>query len=238
LHIGGVRTALYNYLFARKNGGTFILRIEDTDQARFVDGAEEYIMESLEWCGIVVDEGIREGGKYGPYRQSDKKAVYKQYADILIDKGDAYFAFDSPGELESLRNESEKAGKAFIYNAEIRGKMNNSLSLPEAEWKAKLEKGEPYVIRYKMPHDEEIKFEDLIRGQIVVNTSTLDDKVLFKSDGMPTYHLAHIVDDKIMEISHVIRGEEWLPSLPLHILLYRSFGWDPQIGRASCRERV
>ncbi|HZY24586.1 MAG TPA: glutamate--tRNA ligase [Bacteroidales bacterium] len=227
LHIGGVRTALYNYLFARKNGGTFILRIEDTDQSRFVEGAEEYIMESLEWCGIVVDEGIREGGKYGPYRQSDKKAVYKQYADILIAKGDAYFAFDSPGELESLRNESEKAGKAFIYNAAIRGKMNNSLSLPEAEWKAKLEKGEPYVIRYKMPHDEEIKFEDLIRGQIVVNTSTLDDKVLFKSDGMPTYHLAHIVDDKIMEISHVIRGEEWLPSLPLHILLYRSFGWDP-----------
>lgn len=227
LHIGGVRTALYNYLFARKNGGTFILRIEDTDQSRFVEGAEEYIMESLEWCGIVVDEGIREGGKYGPYRQSDKKAVYKQYADILIDKGDAYFAFDSPGELESLRNESEKAGKAFIYNAAIRGKMNNSLSLPEAEWKAKLEKGEPYVIRYKMPHDEEIEFEDLIRGQIVVNTSTLDDKVLFKSDGMPTYHLAHIVDDKIMEISHVIRGEEWLPSLPLHILLYRSFGWDP-----------
>ncbi len=227
LHIGGVRTALYNYLFAKKNGGTFILRIEDTDQSRFVEGAEEYIMESLEWCGIVVDEGIREGGKYGPYRQSDKKAVYKQYADILIDKGDAYFAFDSPGELESLRNESEKSGKAFIYNAEIRGKMNNSLSLPDAEWKAKLEKGEPYVIRYKMPHDEEIKFEDLIRGQIVVNTSTLDDKVLFKSDGMPTYHLAHIVDDKIMEISHVIRGEEWLPSLPLHIMLYRSFGWDP-----------
>ena len=227
LHIGGVRTALYNYLFARKNGGTFILRIEDTDQSRFVEGAEEYIMESLEWCGIVVDEGIREGGKYGPYRQSDKKAVYKQYADILIDKGDAYFAFDSPGELESLRNESEKAGKAFIYNTEIRGKMNNSLSLPESEWKAKLEKGEPYVIRYKMPHDEEIKFEDLIRGQIVVNTSTLDDKVLFKSDGMPTYHLAHIVDDKIMKISHVIRGEEWLPSLPLHILIYRSFGWDP-----------
>jgi glutamyl-tRNA synthetase len=227
LHIGGVRTALYNYLFARKNGGTFILRIEDTDQARFAEGAEEYIMESLEWCGIVVDEGIREGGKFGPYRQSDKKAVYKQYADILIEKGDAYYAFDTPGELESLRNESEKAGKVFIYNAEIRGKMNNSLSLPEAEWKAKLDKGEPHVIRYKMPHNEEIRFEDLIRGQIVVNTSTLDDKVLFKSDGMPTYHLAHIVDDKIMEISHVIRGEEWLPSLPLHIMLYRSFNWDP-----------
>lgn len=227
LHIGGVRTALYNYLFARKNGGTFILRIEDTDQTRFVEGAEEYIMESLEWCGIVVDEGIREGGKYGPYRQSDKKAIFRQYADILVDKGDAYYAFDTPGQLESLRNEAEKAGKTFIYNAEIRGKMSNSLSLPEVEWRDKLDKGEPYVIRYKMPANEDISFKDLIRGQIVVNTSTLDDKVLFKSDGMPTYHLAHIVDDKIMEISHVIRGEEWLPSLPLHIMLYRSFGWDP-----------
>jgi len=227
LHIGGVRTALYNYLFARKNGGTFILRIEDTDQTRFVEGAEEYIMESLEWCGIVVDEGIREGGKYGPYRQSDKKAIFRQYADILVDKSDAYYAFDTPGQLESLRNEAEKAGKTFIYNAEIRGKMSNSLSLPEVEWRDKLDKGEPYVIRYKMPANEDIIFKDLIRGQIVVNTSTLDDKVLFKSDGMPTYHLAHIVDDKIMEISHVIRGEEWLPSLPLHIMLYRSFGWDP-----------
>lgn len=227
LHIGGVRTALYNYLFARKNGGTFILRIEDTDQTRFVEGAEEYIMESLEWCGIVVDEGIREGGKYGPYRQSDKKAIFRQYADILVDKGDAYYAFDTPGQLKSLRNEAEKAGKTFIYNAEKRGEMSNSLSLPEVEWRDKLDKGEPYVIRYKMPANEDISFEDLIRGQIVVNTATLDDKVLFKSDGMPTYHLAHIVDDKIMEISHVIRGEEWLPSLPLHIMLYRSFGWDP-----------
>ena len=227
LHIGGVRTALYNYLFARKNGGIFILRIEDTDQTRFVEGAEEYIMESLEWCGIVVDEGIREGGKYGPYRQSDKKAIFRQYADILVDKGDAYYAFDTPGQLESLRNEAEKAGKTFIYNAEKRGEMSNSLSLPEVEWRDKLDKGEPYVIRYKMPANEDISFEDLIRGQIVVNTATLDDKVLFKSDGMPTYHLAHIVDDKIMEISHVIRGEEWLPSLPLHIMLYRSFGWDP-----------
>ncbi len=227
LHIGGVRTALYNYLFARKNGGTFILRIEDTDQARYVEGAEEYIMESLEWCGIVVDEGIREGGNFGPYRQSDKKAIFRQYADILVDKGDAYYAFDTPGQLESLRSEAEKAGKTFIYNAEKRDGMSNSLSLPEAEWRDKLDKGEPYVIRYKMPANEDISFEDLIRGQIVVNSSTLDDKVLFKSDGMPTYHLAHIVDDKIMEISHVIRGEEWLPSLPLHIMLYRSFGWDP-----------
>jgi len=226
LHIGGVRTALYNYLFAKKHGGTFILRIEDTDQGRFVEGAEEYIMESLEWCGIIVDEGIREGGCYGPYRQSDKKADFRKYADILIEKGDAYYAFDTPQVLDALRSEMEKAGKTFIYNAEIRGSLSNSISLKETEWKEKLEKGEPYVIRYKMPENEDIHFEDLVRGQIVVNTSTLDDKVLFKSDGMPTYHLAHIVDDHVMKISHVIRGEEWLPSLPLHKLLYRSFGWD------------
>ena len=226
LHIGGVRTALYNYLFAKKHGGTFILRIEDTDQGRFVEGAEEYIMESLEWCGIIVDEGIREGGSYGPYRQSDKKADFRKYADILIEKGDAYYAFDTPQVLDALRSEMEKAGKTFIYNAEIRGSLSNSISLKETEWKEKLEKGEPYVIRYKMPDNEDIHFEDLVRGHIVVNTSTLDDKVLFKSDGMPTYHLAHIVDDHVMKISHVIRGEEWLPSLPLHKLLYRSFGWD------------
>jgi glutamyl-tRNA synthetase len=226
LHIGGVRTALYNYLFAKKHGGTFILRIEDTDQGRFVEGAEEYIMESLEWCGIIVDEGIREGGSYGPYRQSDKKADFRKYADMLIEKGDAYYAFDTPEALDALRSETEKAGRTFIYNAQIRGSLSNSLSLKEAEWKEKLEKGEPYVIRYKMPDNEDIHFEDLVRGHIVVNTSTLDDKVLFKSDGMPTYHLAHIVDDHVMKISHVIRGEEWLPSLPLHKLLYRSFGWD------------
>jgi glutamyl-tRNA synthetase len=226
LHIGGVRTALYNYLFAKKNGGTFILRIEDTDQTRFVEGAEEYIMESLEWCGIIVDEGIREGGNYGPYRQSDRKEIYRQYADNLINKGDAYYAFDSPEDLDTLRRESEKTGKTFIYNAEVRNKLINSISLHEDEWRSKLEKDEPYVIRYKMPDNEDIHFNDLIRGHIVVNTGTLDDKVLFKSDGMPTYHLANIVDDHLMEISHVIRGEEWLPSLPLHILLYRSFGWD------------
>jgi glutamyl-tRNA synthetase len=225
LHIGGVRTALYNYLFAKKNGGTFILRIEDTDQARFVEGAEEYIMESLAWCGIVVDEGIREGGNYGPYRQSDKKSVYRQYADILVDKGDAYYAFDTPEKLDSLRTQSEKEGKTFIYNSEVREKLINSISLKEHEWREKLENGEHYVIRYKMPLNEEIHFEDLIRGHIVVNTGTLDDKVLFKSDGMPTYHLAHIVDDHIMKISHVIRGEEWLPSLPLHVMMYKSFGW-------------
>ena len=226
LHIGGVRTALYNYLFAKKKGGTFILRIEDTDQARFVAGAEEYIMESLSWCGIVVDEGIREGGNYGPYRQSDRKEIYRQYADILIDKGHAYYAFDTPEKLENLRKESEKAGNSFIYNAEVRDKLTNSISLNEKEWHEKLEKGEPFVIRYKMPYNEDIHCNDIIRGHIVVNTGTLDDKVLFKSDGMPTYHLANIVDDHLMEISHVIRGEEWLPSLPLHILLYRSFGWD------------
>ena len=226
LHIGGVRTALYNYLFAKKKGGTFILRIEDTDQARFVAGAEEYIMESLSWCGIVVDEGIREGGNYGPYRQSDRKEIYSQYADILIDKGHAYYAFDTPEKLENLRKESEKAGNTYIYNAEVRDKLTNSISLNEKEWHEKLEKGEPFVIRYKMPYNEDIHCNDIIRGHIVVNTGTLDDKVLFKSDGMPTYHLANIVDDHLMEISHVIRGEEWLPSLHLHILLYRSFGWD------------
>jgi glutamyl-tRNA synthetase len=225
LHIGGVRTALYNYLFAKKNEGTFILRIEDTDQARYVEGAEEYIMESLRWCGIVVDEGIREGGEYGPYRQSDKKEIFREYAEILINKGDAYYAFDTGEQLEHLRSEAEKAGNTFIYNAAERKKLTNSVSINESEWKEKLERGEPYVIRYKMPENEDVHFDDLIRGHIVVNTSTLDDKVLFKSDGMPTYHLANIVDDHLMKISHVIRGEEWLPSLPLHIMLYRSFGW-------------
>jgi len=225
LHIGGVRTALYNYLFARKLGGTFILRIEDTDQARFVEGAEEYIMESLEWCGIKVDEGIREGGTYGPYRQSDRKAIYENFAQMLVAKGDAYYAFDTPEALEKLRTENEKSGNTFIYNGSVRDKLSNSLSIPESEWKDKIWKGEPYVIRYRMPVSEDIHFDDLIRGHIVVNTSTLDDKVLFKSDGMPTYHLANIVDDHLMEITHVIRGEEWLPSLPLHFMLYRSFGW-------------
>jgi glutamyl-tRNA synthetase len=227
LHIGGVRTALYNYLFAKKHNGTFILRIEDTDQGRYVEGAEEYIMESLEWCGMVVDEGIREGGNYGPYRQSDRKAIYREYADILIQKGDAYFAFDTPEELEVYRTSAEKEGKTFIYNAEIRSRMKNSLSLPEEEWRGRLANGDNYVIRYRMPDNEDVRFDDDIRGNIVVNTLTLDDKVLFKSDGMPTYHLANIVDDHLMEITNVIRGEEWLPSLPLHVLIYRSFGWEP-----------
>jgi glutamyl-tRNA synthetase len=226
LHIGGVRTALYNYLFARKNNGTFILRIEDTDQGRFVEGAEDYIMESLRWSGINVDEGINEGGKYGPYRQSDRKEIYRKYADDLIRKGDAYFAFDTADQLESLRKDAEKSGNTFIYNPATRKNMRNSLSMAEAEWNKLLADGEPFVIRYRMPENEDIHFDDLIRGHIVVNTGTLDDKVLFKSDGMPTYHLANIVDDHLMEISHVIRGEEWLPSLPLHIMIYRSFGWN------------
>jgi glutamyl-tRNA synthetase len=226
LHIGGVRTALYNYLFAKGNNGVFILRIEDTDHARFVEGAEEYIFDSLKWCGIVVDEGVNEGGKYGPYRQSERLHLYKQYADILVDKGYAYYAFDTPGQLEKLRTNAEKEGKTFIYNSSVRERLLNSVSLPETRWKDLLDKGEPYVIRYKMPPDEDIHFDDLIRGHIVVNTGILDDKVLFKSDGMPTYHLANIVDDHLMEISHVIRGEEWLPSLPLHVMLYRSYGWD------------
>ena len=227
LHIGGVRTALYNYLFARKHGGTFILRIEDTDQTRFVEGAEEYIMEALEWCGIKVDEGIREGGNYGPYRQSDRKSLYREYAEKLVSKGDAYYAFDSPEDLEKLRTDSEKRGDTFIYNGKIRNRLTNSTTLPETEWKARIERGDPYVIRFRMPLNEDILFDDLIRGHIVVNSSTLDDKVLFKSDGMPTYHLAHLVDDYLMQITHVIRGEEWLPSLPLHFMLYRSFGWQP-----------
>lgn len=225
LHIGGVRTALYNFLFARKHGGTFILRIEDTDQGRLVEGAEEYIMESLKWCGIEVDEGVREGGKSGPYRQSDRKEIYREYADFLVEHGKAYFAFDTPEELESLRLDHEKRGDTFLYNAAVRGSLANSLTMSEAGWKSRIASGDPYVIRYMMPENEDISFTDIIRGDIVVNSGTLDDKVLFKSDGMPTYHLANIVDDHLMAITHVIRGEEWLPSLPLHIMLYRSFGW-------------
>jgi glutamyl-tRNA synthetase len=226
LHMGGVRTALYNYLFAKKNKGVFILRIEDTDLVRFAEGAEEYIMEALKWCGIKVDEGINEGGDYGPYRQSDRKHIYRQYAEMLVEKDHAYYAFDTTEKLEELRKISEKEGKTFIYNTSVRGSLRNSLSMPESQWKGLLEKGEPYVIRYKMPLNEDFHFDDMIRGHIVVNTGTLDDKVLFKADGMPTYHLAHLVDDHLMQISHVIRGEEWLPSLPLHFMLYRSFGWD------------
>lgn len=226
LHIGGVRTALYNYLFARKHQGTFILRIEDTDQTRFVPGAEQYIMNSLRWSGITVDEGIEEGGPFGPYRQSDRKQLYRQYADQLVETGFAYYAFDTPEELEAMRKQLEESKATnTAYSPSTRGQMKNSLTLGEAETKSILASGAPYVIRFKMPENEEVIATDLIRGEVRVNTSTLDDKVLFKSDGMPTYHLANVVDDYLMKISHVIRGEEWLPSMPLHVLLYRSFGW-------------
>ena len=226
LHIGGVRTALYNYLFARKNKGVFILRIEDTDRTRFVEGAEEYIIDSLRWCGIDIDEGVEQGGEYGPYRESDRKEIYRKYAEILFDRGHAYYAFDTPEELEALRLDAEKDGKTFIYNSEVRNKLKNSLSLSDVDWNERLDRGENYVIRFRMPEDEEIHCDDLIRGHIVVRSETIDDKVLFKSDGMPTYHLAHLVDDHLMKISHVIRGEEWLPSYPLHVMLYRAFGWE------------
>jgi len=227
LHIGGVRTALYNYLFARKHGGKFVLRIEDTDQNRFVEGAESYVLESLKWCGIEFDEGVHRGGPYGPYKQSERKDLYKKYALELIQSGNAYYAFDTPDELEALRKklEAEKAQNTS-YSASCRLNMVNSLTLSEVEVQQKINAGIPYVIRFKMPENEEVKFHDIIRSDVVVNTSTLDDKVLFKSDGMPTYHLANIVDDHLMKISHVIRGEEWLPSLPLHILLYRALEWE------------
>ncbi len=226
LHIGGVRTALYNYLFARRNNGVFILRIEDTDQTRYVEGAEQYIMDSLEWAGIKIDEGIREGGPHAPYRQSERKGIYKKYSDELIASGNAYYAFDTPEELEQLRTQAEAKGETFNYGCTTRMSLCNSLTLGEAETQKRLDAGEAYVVRFMMPDNEDISFTDIIRGDMVVNTSTLDDKVLYKSDGMPTYHLANIVDDHLMEISHVIRGEEWLPSLPLHKLLYRAFGWD------------
>ncbi|MCD4731614.1 MAG: glutamate--tRNA ligase, partial [Bacteroidales bacterium] len=226
LHIGGVRTALYNYLFAKKHGGKMVLRIEDTDQNRFVEGAEDYILESLNWCGIKFDEGIHKGGPYGPYKQSERKDKYKVYAEKLVKSGNAYFAFDTPEYLESLRKrlEQEKALNTS-YSSFCRMDMANSLTLTNQEVQSKIDSGVPYVIRFKMPENEEVRFTDIIRGEVVVNTSTLDDKVLFKSDGMPTYHLANIVDDYLMKISHVIRGEEWLPSLPLHVLLYTALGW-------------
>lgn len=228
LHMGGVRTALYNYLFAKKHGGDFILRIEDTDQTRFVPGAEQYIIESLKWCKIEPNEGVGFGdGPHAPYRQSERKPMYRQYAEQLVASGKAYYAFDTAEELEEMRKRLEAAGsKSPSYNAITRQNMKNSLTLPEDEVKKRLEAGEPYVIRMKIPRNEEIRFEDIIRGWVVVNTSEMDDKVLFKSDGMPTYHLANVVDDYLMQISHVIRGEEWLPSAPLHVLLYRSFGWE------------
>ncbi|MDM8161254.1 glutamate--tRNA ligase [Labilibaculum sp. K2S] len=225
LHMGGVRTALFNYLFARKHNGDFLLRIEDTDQTRYVPGAEDYIAESLKWCGIQIDEGVTVGGEYGPYRQSERKPMYREYADQLIASGNAYYAFDTPEELDAIRNQHEEEKKTFTYNYATRENLNNSLALSAEEVQNKIEAGEAYVVRFKMPVGEELHLDDEIRGHVVFNTSALDDKVLFKSDGMPTYHLANVVDDYLMKITHVIRGEEWLPSMPLHVLLYRSFGW-------------
>ena len=227
LHIGGVRTALYNYLFAKKNNGTFILRIEDTDQTRYVANAEKYIIDSLNWCNIPFDEGPGKNEKFGPYRQSERKEIYKKYAEILLEKGWAYYAFDTAESLDFLRKEHEENGKTFIYNWHNRtkGKLINSLILTEEEVQKKIQNGDDFVIRFKSPQDEILEMEDEIRGKISIDTNTLDDKVLFKSDGMPTYHLANIVDDHLMEITHVIRGEEWLPSMALHILLYRAFDW-------------
>jgi glutamyl-tRNA synthetase len=225
--MGGVRTALYNYLFAKKNNGTFILRIEDTDQARFVEGAEEYILEALKWCGITPDEGQGVGGEYGPYKQSERKEMYKPYAEQLIANGKAYYAFDSAEDLDKMRKQAiQMKMPNWQYNSVTRTSMQNSLTLPEDEVQKKLDNGIPYVIRFKMPRNEDVRFEDKIRGWVVVNTNNLDDKVLYKSDGMPTYHLANIVDDHTMKISHVIRGEEWLPSAPLHVLLYEAFEWE------------
>ncbi len=226
LHIGGVRTALYNYLFAKKHNGDFILRIEDTDKNRYVDGAEKYIIDSLNWCRIPFDEGPGKEGSHGPYRQSERAHLYEQYAEKLIENGNAYYAFDSTEALDKIREDHEEKGKTFIYNWHNRMKLENSLSLSEEKVQERLDAGHPYVIRFKVPEGEILKINDEIRGEMEIDTNILDDKVLFKSDGMPTYHLANIVDDHLMEITHVIRGEEWLPSLALHILLYRAFSWE------------
>jgi len=225
LHIGGVRTALFNYLFAKKHNGDFLLRIEDTDQTRYVPGAENYIIEALNWLNIPYDEGPGKEGDCGPYRQSERKDLYQEYADRLLASGDAYYAFDTAEELDAHRKDHEANGKTFIYNWHNRLKLKNSLALTEAQVKEKINVGEEFVIRFKTPQDETLYLKDIIRGDMQVETNVLDDKVLFKSDGMPTYHLANIVDDHLMKITHVIRGEEWLPSLALHVLLYRAFGW-------------
>ncbi|WP_333818924.1 glutamate--tRNA ligase [Ohtaekwangia sp.] len=230
LHIGGVRTALYNYLLARQHNGTMILRVEDTDQTRFVPGAEDYIRKSLEWVGIKIDEGVGVGGPHEPYRQSERKPMYMQYAKQLIDAGHAYYAFDTEQELEAMRERLKLAGvPSPQYNSITRTQMRNSLTLPEDEVKELLASGVPYVIRLKVPRKEEIRLNDLIRGWVMVHSSQIDDKVLMKSDGMPTYHLANVVDDYLMKISHVIRGEEWLPSAPLHVLLYKYLGWENEM---------
>ncbi|MDE6764747.1 MAG: glutamate--tRNA ligase, partial [Duncaniella sp.] len=222
LHIGGVRTALYNYLFARRHGGDMILRIEDTDSQRFVPGAEEYINEALAWLGIKIDEGVREGGAYGPYKQSERRDIYREHVKMLLDAGKAYIAFDTPAELEAAR----AATPNFQYDASTRLSMRNSLSLPAEEVKALMDAGTPYVVRFLIEPGRDVEVNDLLRGKVTINSSILDDKVLYKSaDDLPTYHLANIVDDHLMEVTHVIRGEEWLPSAPLHVLLYEAFGW-------------
>lgn len=242
LHMGGVRTALYNYLYAKRHGGDFIIRIEDTDSHRFVPGAEQYIIEALNWCGIIPDEGVDENGKvvetpsakhpHAPYRQSQRKGIYRKYAEQLIANGYAYYAFDTPEELEAERKKAEEEGETFIYNQVSRLRLRNSLTLPEEETKRLLETTTDWTIRFKMPQDTVVKMDDLIRGHIEVNTDTLDDKVLWKrADELPTYHLANIVDDHLMEITEVIRGEEWLPSLPLHYMLYKAFGWEDSMPR-------
>jgi glutamyl-tRNA synthetase len=225
LHLGGVRTALFNYLFAKQHNGTFILRVEDTDQTRFVEGAEAYIVSCLEWCGISPDESPQVGGDYGPYRQSERKPSYKQYADQLIADGYAYYAFDTPEELDAKRKEVPN----FTYGLATRAEMRNSLTLPAAEVESLLSINTPYVVRIKMPEDELVSFTDLIRGHVSFETNLVDDKVLLKADGMPTYHLAVVADDKAMEISHIFRGEEWLPSAPIHVLLWRYLGWEDQM---------
>lgn len=228
LHIGGVRTALYNFLFARQHGGKLVFRIEDTDSNRFVPGAEDYILESFKWLGINFDEGVSFGGQYGPYRQSERREIYRRYVDQLLDEGKAYYAFDTPEELDAKRGEIQN----FQYDASTRMQMRNSLALPADETARLLQEGVNYVVRFKIEPGEDIHVNDIIRGDVVINSSILDDKVLYKNaDGLPTYHLANIVDDHLMEISHVIRGEEWLPSAPLHVLLYRALGWEETMPR-------
>jgi glutamyl-tRNA synthetase len=231
LHIGGVRTALFNYLFALKHKGDFILRIEDTDQTRFVPGAEGYIIESLRWCGLRYTEGPDIGGPHEPYRQSHRRNLYRQYADTLVAQGNAYYAFDEADTLDALRKQYESEGKVFQYDSTTRLSMRNSLTMKDEEVTRLMENGVPHVIRFKMPENEELKITDMIRGEVSFQAGLLDDKVLFKTDGLPTYHLANVTDDYLMEITHVIRGEEWLPSLPLHVLLYRALGWEDVMPR-------
>ena len=230
LHLGGIRTALFNYLFARQHKGTFIVRIEDTDQNRFVPGAEEYVLEALRWCGLEADEDVDRGGPHAPYRQSERSDIYRGYVQVLLDRGHAYYAFDTPEELDAIRNQYQKESREqFQYNIQTRNRLKNSLTIPEDDVVRKINKGESYVIRILIPENQEVVFHDLIRGEVSVHTDNLDDKVLFKSDGLPTYHLANVVDDYLMKISHVIRGEEWLPSAPMHQLLYRFFGWENEM---------